>query len=82
MSLSLKIKRAIIVALASKEAGEAVATAATPLPHIAPIGTTTNLRVDTLANLGADAEARLDALEGKVDTLLTALATAGKMDAA
>lgn len=82
MSLSSKIKRAIIVALASKEAGEAVATAATPLPHIAPIGATTNLRTDTTANLGADAEARLDALEGKVDTLLTALTTAGKMDKA
>ena len=83
--LTAKIRRALTVAFASKDAGKVVAdaidAATTPVPHIAAIGATTNLRTDTVANLGADAEARLDALEGKFDALITALTQSGKMSA-
>lgn len=83
MSLSTIIRRRLAVALASKAAADTIADAidasGKQAANVAAIGTTTNVRVDSLANLGADTEARLDVIEGKIDAILVALKGAGFM---
>ena len=83
MKLNTDTRHRLATALTSVEAAAEVADAvekgAKEAANIAAIGPTTNLRSDNLANLAADAEARLDTIEAKLDSLLLALKGAGKM---
>lgn len=67
----MSIRARLIKALTSKTAGNAIADSLATTGALAPLSST-NLRVDTLANLGADAEARLDALEARVNAMTAA----------
>lgn len=88
MALSAKTKKRIEVALARRaEANELIAAveagANAKAASVAAIGTTTNLvGVDGTGSNAAPlvgTEARLDAIEAKVDALLAALKAAGLM---
>lgn len=67
----MSLRSRLIKALTSTKAGNAVADAIATRGSFAPL-TSTNLRTDTLANLGADAETRLDALEARVNAITAA----------
>lgn len=73
MALSNETKRRITVALADRAAGDEVIARLEAAIGVAKFGATANVRVDTLANLGADTESRLDAIEAKLNALITAL---------
>jgi hypothetical protein len=89
MALSTKTRKRLEVAMARRaeatELADAIDTGfnAIPAAHIAALGTTTNLvGVDGTGSNAAPlvgTEARLDAIEAKVDALLAALVTAGLM---
>lgn len=88
MALSAKTKKRIEVALARRaEANELIAAveagANAKAASVAAIGTTTNLTgVDGTGNNAADlatTEARLDAIESKINAILAALKAAGLM---
>jgi hypothetical protein len=89
MALSAKCKKRVEVALARRDVAAELCTAidtgfnATPAAHIAALGATADLvGVNGTGNNAAPlvgTEARLDAIEAKVDALLAALVTAGLM---
>ena len=89
MALSTKCKKRVEVALARRDVATELCAAidtgfnATPAAHIAALGATSNLvGVDGTGSNAAPlvgTEARLDAIEAKVDALLAALVTAGLM---
>lgn len=66
------LRQRVLKAVANKKLGNALADHIEALNALSKIGTTTNVRTDTLGNLGADTEARLDAIEAKVDALIAA----------
>lgn len=72
----MSLRQRLIRALTSKSAGNALADSIAATAALAPL-TSSSLRVDTLANLGADAEARLDALEARCNAITAADAAAG-----
>lgn len=67
----MSLRSRLIKALTSKSAGNALADSIATTGGLAPLSSTA-LRVDTLANLGSDAEARLDALEARVNAMTAA----------
>lgn len=89
MALSTKAKKRLEVAMARRaEAAEVAAAidalhAVAPAASVAALGTTTNLvGVDGAGSNAAPlvgTEARLDAIEAKIDELLAALVAAGLM---
>jgi ABC-type hemin transport system substrate-binding protein len=90
MALSTKAKKRLEVAMAHRADAQEITTAidvgfnATPAATVAALGATSNLvGVDgTGSNAAplAGTEARLDAVEAKVDALIAALKAAGLMD--
>ena len=88
MALSQRTKDIVVVALADKKAGEELAAAVDSgsnpqAASVAAIGATANLvGVDGTGSNAAPlvgTEARLDAVEAKIDALIAALKAAGLM---
>lgn len=67
----MSLRSRLIKALTSKVAGDALADSIAATGALAPLSSTA-LRNDTVANLATDAEARLDALEARVNAIIAA----------
>lgn len=74
----MSLRSRLIRALTSSKAGSALADGIKTRGNLAPL-TSTNLRTDTVANVAADAEARLDALEARVNAITASDAEAAKL---